>query len=239
MTTAPFPDPHTHDFSEWVLAGEHYYDGRDIISIGVPLTEDTARAAYRMGIFPWHIDGMPLPWFCPARRAVLEFDKLHVPRSLAKVRRRAAYSFTIDRDFRSVIRMCAVVSRRGQRGTWITPDFIRVFSNLHNEGMAHSVEVWNAAGTLVGGLYGIDAGGVFCGESMFQLEPNTSKLALLFLIDHLRSRGSEWLDAQVMTPHLQALGAIEIPRWRFLQKLAAAQLLDTRLFGTHSRPVKN
>jgi leucyl/phenylalanyl-tRNA--protein transferase len=115
-------------------------------------------------------------------------------------------------------------------GTWITSDFEAVYNELHREGMAHSVEVWNPAGDLVGGLYGIDAGGVFCGESMFYKEPNASKLALLFLIDHLASRGSTWLDAQVMTPHMNALGAREISRKDFLTRLRQTQDLKLALF---------
>jgi leucyl/phenylalanyl-tRNA--protein transferase len=105
-----------------------------------------------------------------------------------------------------------------------------MFSQLHDEGAAHSVEAWNAAGELVGGLYGMDSGGVFCGESMFFKTPNASKLALLFLIDHLRSRGSTWLDTQVITPHLESLGARDISRNEFLDKLKETQALGLRLF---------
>ena len=125
---------------------------------------------------------------------------------------------------------CSKMKRPDQPGTWITDEFISVFSELHKAGMAHSVETWDADGNLVGGLYGVDAGGVFCGESMFHIAPNTSKLALLFLIDHLRSRGSTWLDTQVMTPHMKALGAKEIDRVEFLDKLKETQNLELTLF---------
>jgi len=225
-----FPNPQNHDFQEWVLAGEYYYDGHDIISLGDPLTAENVRNAYRLGIFPWHIDGMPLPWFCPAKRAVLEFSELHIPKSLAKAYRKSGFTFTIDQDFRAVIESCSLVKRSGQRGTWITPEFIGVYSRLHIEGMAHSVEVWNDAGEIAGGLYGIDAGGVFCGESMFQTASNASKFALLFLIEHLKTRGSTWLDAQVMTPHMETLGAKEIGRGEFLDKLKETQAFGLRLF---------
>ena len=130
-----------------------------------------------------------------------------------------------------MIAACAASERPDQPGTWITDEFIEVYSELHKAGDAHSVEAWNKDGELVGGLYGVDAGGVFCGESMFYKEANASKLALLFLIDHLRLRGSTWLDVQVMTPHLETLGAREIARDVFLAKLRSAQQASNRLFS--------
>ncbi len=226
-----FPDPRTYDFPEWVLVGEYFYHAADVVSFGTPLTAETVREAYSKGIFPWYMRGMPLPWYCPERRAILDFDDLHISRSLAKAQRQTRFTFTIDRDFEAVIRGCAIVKRPDQGGTWITPDFIEVYGRLHQEGLVHSVEAWNEAGDLVGGLYGVDAGGVFCGESMFHREPNASKLALLFLIDHLRSHGSTWLDCQVMTPHMQALGAIEIERREFLSKLHETQRTNLSLFA--------
>jgi leucyl/phenylalanyl-tRNA--protein transferase len=226
-----FPDPRTHEFPEWVLFDEYFYKAEDIVSFGQTLTADNVTEAYRKGIFPWYIEGVPLPWFCPERRAILDFSDLHVPRSLAKEKRKNKFTFTIDRDFDGVIRGCQASIREGQRGgTWITHDFIDVYTKLYTEGIVHSVEAWNADGKLVGGLYGVDAGGVFCGESMFFIEPNASKLALLFLIDHLRSRGSTWLDAQVMTAHMRALGAKEIDRREFLDKLKETQGSKLRLF---------
>jgi leucyl/phenylalanyl-tRNA--protein transferase len=118
---------------------------------------------------------VPLPWYCPEQRAILEFDELNVSRSLAKSQRQARFSFTIDSDFDAVIQSCAAAKRPEQGGTWITADFMSVYSALHSQGMAHSVEAWNQGGQLVGGLYGVDAGGVFCGESMFHVESNASK----------------------------------------------------------------
>lgn len=225
-----FPDPNSYDFPEWVLVDDYFYYARDIVSFADPLTPANIRLAYQNGIFPWFMDGVPLPWFCPEVRAILEFEDLHVSRSLRKEQRKGGYTFTIDEDFVAVIRECSVIKRSGQKGTWITDEFVAAYSELHREGMAHSVEVWNANGDLAGGLYGIDAGGVFCGESMFHREPNTSKLAFLFLVDHLRARGSAWLDAQVMTPHLEAFGAKEISRADFLAKLAEEQNKTIRIF---------
>jgi len=230
MFLTAFPDPRTYDFPEWVPVGDYMYYAHDIVAFDVPLTVENLRNAYRKGIFPWHINGVPLPWFCPEKRAILEFDDLKIPRSLAKERRKGLFTFTIDKAFREVIKNCSAAKRPDQGGTWITKDFIRAYVELHDAGMAHSVEAWDAEGNLAAGLYGVDAGGVFCGESMFYREPNASKLALLFLIDHLRTRGSMWLDAQVMTPHMKALGAKDISRERFLSKLKNAQAEDLVLF---------
>ena len=226
----PFPDPQTHLFPEWVLFEDYFYYAKDVVSFGDPLTQENLRDAYRKGIFPWHMDGVPLPWYCPERRAILRFKDLHVTRSLEKERRKGKFTFTIDKDFRRVIQECSASPREGQKGTWITEEFIEAFTQLHESGMAHSVEAWDAAGELAGGLYGVDAGGVFCGESMFYRQPNASKLALLFLIDHMRKRGATWLDAQVMTPHMQALGAREITRKEFIRRLKETQGFDLNLF---------
>lgn len=226
-----FPDPKTYEFPEWVLCGEYFYYAKDVVSFGTPLTVETAAEAYCKGIFPWYTRGIPLPWHCPEKRAILEFKDLHVSRSLRRVHQSTHFSFSIDRDFPLVMRSCASVSRPDQPGTWITDEFIDVFSKLHAKGMAHSVETWDADGKLVGGLYGVDAGGVFCGESMFYIEPNASKLALLFLIDHLQARGSTWLDAQVMTPHFKTLGAKEVERDEFLVKLRQSQRAQVHIFS--------
>jgi leucyl/phenylalanyl-tRNA--protein transferase len=224
-----FPDPLTYRYPEWVAIGDYYYRAHDVVSFGTPLTTDNVREAYQKGIFPWNTEGLPLPWHCPERRAILDFALLKIPRSLDKIRRKTSLTFSIDRAFPEVIHQCALAYRPGQGGTWISPEFEDVYCVLYNEGMAHSVEAWHGD-ELVGGLYGIDAGGVFCGESMFYKEPNASKLALLFLIDHLMHCGSTWLDCQVMTPHLEALGAYEISRRSFIEKLSSAQSLDLDLF---------
>jgi leucyl/phenylalanyl-tRNA---protein transferase len=225
-----FPDPLTFRYPEWVQIGSYLFRSHDVVSFGTPLTVENVREAYKKGIFPWYTEGIPLPWHCPERRAILEFENLRIPRSLAKARRGSSMTFTIDKDFTRVIRSCSTAYRPGQRGTWITPEFERIFTDLHKLNIAHSVEAWNAAGELAGGLYGVDAGGVFCGESMFFTEPNASKLALLFLIDHLSERGSTWLDSQVMTPHMEALGAKEISRSEFLAKLKTTQKAKLKLF---------
>jgi leucyl/phenylalanyl-tRNA--protein transferase len=205
------------------------YSRSDIIAVGGDLHVETLRDAYRHGIFPWPHESLPLPWFSPRKRAVIFFDELHIGRTTRKAAASAPYTFTIDRAFDAVIESCAATERPEQDGTWIEPMIVDAYSALHRSGDAHSVEAWED-GELAGGLYGVDAGGVFTGESMFHTRPNASKLALLFLIEHLQSRGSTWLDCQVMTPHMKALGAREITRARFLDLLAEAQASRRRLF---------
>lgn len=225
-----FPDPTTFDFDHILEFRGRAYWASDIIAFGIEPTIENLIEAYSKGIFPWPTDSIPLPWYCPEYRAILDFAELRIPRSLAKIRRREPFKFTIDKDFESVIKNCASANRSGQDGTWINEEVIERYVEFHRLGHAHSIEAWNANGDLVGGLYGVDAGGVFCGESMFHREPNASKLALLFLIDHLNERGSTWLDCQVMTPHMEALGAVEISRGDFLYELKKIQELDPFIF---------
>ena len=230
MSSINFPNPRTHSFPEWIAFGEYFYNSSDIISFGGKMSVENLRNAYGKGIFPWTIEGLPLPWFCPESRAVLEFSALHVPKSLKKEWKKTNLTFTIDESFRAVVENCARVERAHESGTWIDQDFIESYTKFHEAGDAHSVEVWDLSGALVGGLYGVDAGGVFCGESMFHNVSNASKLALLFLVEHLQSQGATWLDTQVMTPHFAAFGAVEIHRTRFLDKLAETQRQKLQLF---------
>lgn len=229
ITKINFPDPKTYEFPEWVLIGDYFYYAKDIVHFGGKLTIENLRNAYQKGIFPWTIEGLPLPWFCPEKRAIIEFSELHIPKSLKRIQKKNPFAFTFDNSFREVITICSEIKRNGEQGTWITEDFIRAYCELHQAGEAHSVEVWENS-ELVGGLYGVDSGGVFCGESMFHLRPNTSKLALLFLIEHLKSRGATWLDAQVMTPHIERLGGKDIERDEFLARLAQTQKQNLELF---------
>jgi leucyl/phenylalanyl-tRNA--protein transferase len=205
-------------------------DVGDIVAVGGDFKPATLISAYRRGIFPWPIDGLPLlPWFCPKRRAVVDFDELHVPRSLARMRRRLPLRFTIDAAFERVIRHCATVPR-GDDGTWITPAVIAGYTTLHKLGHAHSVEAWEDD-ELVGGVYGVDGDGYFSAESMFHLRSYASKLALLHLFDHLKSRGLTWVDIQVVTPHMEGLGAKEITRKDFLKRIEDARARGLQAFG--------
>lgn len=215
MSLIDFPDP------------AYSYEG--IVALGGSLSTDNLLHAYRRGIFPWPLEGWPLAWFCPDERAILEFKDLHVPRRLARVRKRSRLRYTMDQRFRAVITECARVKRAGEVGTWITQKMLRAYCELHRLGHAHSVEVWEDD-QLVGGLYGVDADGSFSGESMFHLQSNASKLALLHLIDHLQARGLDWIDIQVLTPHMTALGAKEIDRDEFLLKLSSTRKRGLKLF---------
>jgi len=216
MPIVAFPDPSSASA-----------DG--IVAVGGDLHPDTLLLAYRQGIFPWPVEGLPLLWFCPAERAILEFDRLHIPRSLARARRQTSLRFTIDAAFPAVIRACAQTPRPEQEGTWITLQIIAAYSLLHRLGVAHSVEAWNGQ-QLVGGIYGVAVDGAFAAESMFYRQPNASKLALLHLIEHLRSRGLDWLDTQMLTPHIVRLGARTISRAAFLDKLERTRARGIELF---------
>ncbi|HVT44699.1 MAG TPA: leucyl/phenylalanyl-tRNA--protein transferase [Thermoanaerobaculia bacterium] len=201
----------------------------DIVAIGGELDWLVLLDAYRHGIFPWPIEKIPLTWFSPKRRAIVRFADLHVGRSLQRQRRRQPFRLTIDRAFRQVIEACSVVPRPGQDGTWITREIIEAYCDLHDRGHAHSVEAWDGD-RLVGGIYGVDAGGAFGGESMFFIEPDASKLALLHLADHLSARGLSWMDIQVMTPHMKSLGARTLARAAFLDLLEKEQSVGRTLF---------
>ena len=212
-----FPDPRQTD-----------EDG--LLALGGDLHPETLLAAYRQGIFPWPHPGLPLAWFSPPERGIVELSKVRINKTLEKARRKTRLRFTIDQAFPKVIEACSKVPRPGQDGTWITRPMLRAYTELHRLGHAHSIEAWNPTGELVGGIYGVDPGGAFAAESMFYSEPYASKLALLHLLDHLRARGLEWIDIQVMTPHMEALGAELISRERFLDRLAESLSRRLRLF---------
>lgn len=217
MPVLRFPDPRT--------ATEE-----GVVAVGGDLHPDSLLLAYRQGIFPWPVEGMPLLWFSPAERGVLDFADLHLPRSLVRARRRSTLRCTIDKAFAAVIRACADAPRPGQAGTWITPEIITAYVRLHRMGIAHSVDVWHDD-RLAGGIYGVDVDGAFAAESMFHREPNASKLALLFLVDHLRAHGLDWLDIEVLSPHLERLGAKAISRDEFLERLRRTRARRLRLFA--------
>ena len=163
-------------------------------------------------------DGETIGWFSPDPRGILPLDGLHVSRSLRRSTRR--YSVTIDTDFEAVMRACGDPTR--PHG-WINEEFVEAYCRLHAHGYAHSVETRSTeGGALVGGLYGVAIGGFFAGESMFSLERDASKVALVALVDALRTGGGALLDVQWVTPHLASLGAVEVPRARYLELLAAA-----------------
>lgn len=190
-----------------------------LLAAGGNLAVATLLDAYRNGIFPWFEAGQPLLWWSPDPRTVLYPGQIHVSRSMARLLRRGGYTITTDRVFADVIRGCAA-PREGATGTWIVPEMIAAYQRLHAAGHAHSVECW-MAGDLVGGLYGVAVGGVFCGESMFSRRANASKLALIHLARGLAAAGFALIDCQIDSPHLSSLGAIALPRASFLAELRA------------------
>jgi leucyl/phenylalanyl-tRNA--protein transferase len=198
----------------------------DPVAVTTDVDVPTLIKAYEKGVFPWPIEGVPLiPWFCPPHRGVLFFSELHIPRSLKKVIRQAPFTLTLDRAFKQVMEACMTV----HSPSWITPALLKAYAGLHLAGHAHSVEAWDGT-RLVGGIYGVDAGGAFACESMFYYEDYASKLALWHLIEHLKARGLEWIDIQMVTPHMEALGAREISRAEFLKLLKKTQGLGLKLF---------
>ncbi len=203
--------------------GDAFEAPNGLVATGGTLEPDLLLRAYRSGIFPWSSDPV-ITWWCPDPRAIIDLGTFHAPRSLRKRIRRSAWRFSVDQAFASVIRCCAEPAP-GRPSTWITQDFIDSYTELHRRGVVHSVEVWEGT-DLVGGLYGVAIGGFFGGESMFHRRSDASKAAVVHLVDHLRSRGFVLLDAQVPTPHLARLGAVEIPRADYLRRLRAAIALD-------------
>jgi leucyl/phenylalanyl-tRNA--protein transferase len=190
-----------------------------LVAVGGRLDADTLTRAYRAGVFPWSSDP-EITWWSPDPRAIFDLASYAPSRSLRKSVRRAGWTFTIDGDFEGVMRACAE-STDLRPSTWISEDFIAGYVELHRRGHAHSVEV-REGGKLVGGLYGVTFGAFFGGESMFHRRTDASKAAVAFLVEHMKERGFELLDAQVPNPHLMSLGAIAIPRRDYLARLELA-----------------
>lgn len=189
-----------------------------ILAIGGDLSPERLLLAYRSGIFPWYSEGEPIVWYSPEKRMVLFPDELKVSKSMKQLLRKGIYHITWNQNFEEVIRACQESPRKDQDGTWITEEMLQAYIRLHELGHAKSVEVWRED-ELVGGLYGVDLGHVFCGESMFSRESNTSKLAFIHLVQKLEKENYRLIDCQVYTAHLASLGAREIPRKEFTKLL--------------------
>lgn len=189
-----------------------------VVAVGGDLRPERLLLAYRSGIFPWFEEGSPILWWSPDPRMVLYPGELRVKKSMKQFMRNTSMRVTRDRAFEQVIHECALISRPGQQGTWITSGMIEAYIRLHQMGIARSVEVWEGD-ELVGGLYGIDLGHMFCGESMFSKKSNASKLAFITLVQQLEKEQYELVDCQVYTEHLASLGAREIPREVFMSIL--------------------
>ena len=188
------------------------------MAVGGDLTKERLLAAYRQGIFPWYEVGQPILWWCPDPRLVLFPEELKISRSLRKVLRKQEFEIRFDSSFENVIKACADVRTEQGKGTWIIPEMQQAYTELHQEGYAHSVESW-LNGELVGGLYGISLGQCFFGESMFSTVSDSSKAALVALAEFSKQAGIKIIDCQMTTQHLLSLGAREIDRQAFLRKL--------------------
>lgn len=193
-------------------------DSSGIIAIGGDLSSERLILAYKSGIFPWFEEGEPIFWWSPNPRMVLFLDELVVSKSMRNILNRNIFSVTFNQNFREVISNCQKIKRNGQNGTWITNDMMEAYCKLNELGIAKSVEVWQND-ELVGGLYGIDLGHIFCGESMFSRVSNASKVAFIALVNRLKSENYKLLDCQVYNEHLESLGCREIESEEFMQIL--------------------
>lgn len=199
-------------------AEEASFDG--ILAIGGDLSPERLILAYKSGIFPWFDDNEPILWWSPPRRMVV-FPKVYkTSKSIRNIINRNIFKVTFNTCFKEVIKNCQQIKRQGQYGTWLTDDMVDAYLKLHEMGLAKSIEVWQDD-ELVGGLYGVDLGKVFCGESMFSKVSNASKIGFVWLINHLKENNYLLLDCQVHNDHLEKLGAFEIERDVFLKILKA------------------
>ena len=205
--------------SRWSFPPPALWPDDDVVATGGDLEPPTLIAAYRSGIFPMSLAAMPgvMVWWSPNPRGILPLDNLRVTRSLRQSAKR--YEARVDTCFADVIRACSDPSRESG---WISDEFVDAYNTLHRLGWAHSVEVFDRTGTLVGGLYGVRVNGLFAGESMFYRQRDASKVALMALVDLMRHTGMTLLDVQWQTKHLESLGAIEVPRDRYLSLLREA-----------------
>ncbi|WP_108422572.1 leucyl/phenylalanyl-tRNA--protein transferase [Flagellimonas amoyensis] len=201
------------EFPSVELANE---DG--LLAVGGDLSPERLLLAYKSGIFPWFNDDALILWWSPDPRMVLFPDRLKISKSMRKELRSDKFRLTQDTCFEQVMEHCGQVERKGQQGTWITPDMRTAYADLHHQKIARSYEVWEE-NQLVGGLYGVDLGHVFCGESMFSLRPNASKYAFIKMVQELQQKRYQLIDCQVHTDHLESLGAELIPRNRFMEIL--------------------
>ena len=191
-----------------------------ILAMGGDLNPERLILAYKSGVFPWFNPGEPIIWWSPNPRMVLFLEEFKISKSMRNILNRNTFDVTFNQNFREVLFNCKSIKREGQDGTWITDDMAEAYSKLHDLGIAKSVEVWQN-GILVGGLYGIDLGHVFCGESMFATVSNASKVAFVALVNQLKASNYSLLDCQVYNEHLESLGCREIKRDIFIKILTS------------------
>lgn len=198
-----------------------------LLAIGGDLSPERLLLAYSNGIFPWFSEGDPILWWSPSPRLVIIPDEFKISKRLSRIVRQKKFTVTMDNAFRQVMTACATTDERGEKGTWITEDMITAYCRLHDSGFAHSVECWQD-NELAGGLYGISLGGVYFGESMFSRQPNSSKVALVSLVNKLQEWDFDLIDCQMKTEHLLQFGAREIPGPEFQTLLAKSILRPTQ-----------
>lgn len=213
MSALPWIDP---DHLWFPPAEEALKEPDGLLALGGDLAPERIVLAYRSGIFPWYSDDQPILWWSPDPRCVLFPADIHISRSLRRTLNRGAFTVTSDQAFRRVMRLCG--STRPE-GTWITDEMETAYNELHRQGVAHSVEAWNASGDLVGGLYGLAIGRCFFAESMFSLESNASRVLMVHLAHQLQLSGYQIVDCQVASDHLIRMGATTISRRQFLSIL--------------------
>lgn len=193
-------------------------DPNGIVAMGGDLSVETLREAYTHGIFPWPHEGYPLLWFSPAQRGVLFFDKFKVPKATQRKIKQKTFKVTMNQAFLQVIENCARIPRSKDNATWIIPEMVEAYTELHRRGEAISVEAWQGD-KLVGGLYGVLFEGVFSGESMFYKKSEASKVCLVHWVEELKRQGHLWVDIQMVTPLLEQFGGEYIPRKQYLDML--------------------
>jgi leucyl/phenylalanyl-tRNA--protein transferase len=211
---------------------EASYEG--VLAIGGDLSIERLLLAYRNGIFPWFNEDEPILWWAPSERMVVVPSLYKVSKSIRNLLNQNKFRVTFNQNFREVILGCQQIDRPGQDGTWLSDDFVESYSKLHEMGIAKSVEVWQND-ELVGGLYGVDLGHIFCGESMFSKVPNASKIAFVTLIKYLKEHHYKLLDCQVHNDHLEKLGAIEISRETFMKVLNSSAINFSSSIQPHGR----
>lgn len=203
---------------ELIFPPVQYADESGLLAIGGDLSSERLLLAYKNGIFPWYNEGEPIIWYSPDPRMVLFPPKIKISKSMKQLLKKGNFRVTYNQNFEAVISQCKTIPRKGQKGTWITYEMQQAYIKLHKQGFAKSVEVW-MDNHLVGGLYGIDLGNVFCGESMFSKVSNASKIAFIYLAEKLEEEKYTLIDCQVYNTHLESLGAEEISRNEFLKYL--------------------
>lgn len=207
------------------------HEPNGLLAYGGDLSVPRLIAAYEHGVFPWYSEHDPILWWSPDPRTIITPDSLHISRSMQRFMRKSTFRITLNQAFSDVIVACAAVHEQADRGVWIHPEMITAYTALHKHGRAHSIEVWQEQ-HLVGGMYGVSVGNIFCGESMFHRTTNASKAALLTFAEHFFAAGGMCIDAQISNTHTQSLGAQDVSRDHYLSLITTANGVNCPDFWT-------